>query len=199
MAVRAKTPSSSRTITTASSITKAVRLNPCRASTAKAASSTSGTFSRTIFAALRIGYLVVPKSLTPAFTAAKWLNDLHSATLEQQTLAEFISSGMYERHLPRLRRRNAARRKAMMEAIGRYLGNRVTVTGDGSGAHVVLWPVKPISEAAITAKAAERGVGVRGIAHCYLAQPAATGLILGYSRLNEQEIREGIRRLAEVL
>ena len=158
-----------------------------------------GTFSRTIFAALRIGYLVVPKSLAPAFTAAKWLNDLHSATLEQQTLAEFISSGMYERHLRRLRRRNAARRKAMMEAIGKYLGNRVTVTGDGSGAHVVLWPVKPISEAAITAKAAERGVGVRGIAHCYLAQPAATGLILGYSRLNEQEIREGIRRLAEVL
>ncbi|MGB9029247.1 MAG: PLP-dependent aminotransferase family protein, partial [Acidobacteriaceae bacterium] len=53
-----------------------------------------GTFSRTVFPALRIGYLIVPHSLAPVFTAAKWLNDLHSATLEQETLAEFIHSGM---------------------------------------------------------------------------------------------------------
>ena len=158
-----------------------------------------GTFSRTVFSALRIGYLVVPKSLAPAFTAAKWLNDLHSATLEQKTLAEFISSGMYERHLRRLRRRNTARRNALMEAIHKYLGARVEVTGDGSGTHVVLWPRKRIPEADAVAKAAARSVGIYGIAHCYLAQPARSGLILGYSRLNEREIREGIRLLGEVL
>ena len=49
-----------------------------------------GTFSRTIFPALRIGYLIAPKSLVPALTAAKWLCDRHTATLEQETLAEFI-------------------------------------------------------------------------------------------------------------
>jgi len=52
-----------------------------------------GTFSRTIFSALRIGYLIVPKRLVAAFAAAKWVCDRHTATLEQQTLAEFISSG----------------------------------------------------------------------------------------------------------
>ena len=158
-----------------------------------------GTFSRTVFSALRIGYLIVPKSLTQAFTAAKWLNDLHSATLEQQTLAEFISSGMYELHLRRLRRRNTARRNALMDAIHKYLDARVEVTGDGSGAHVVLWPRKRISEAAVVAKAASCGVGVYGIAHCYLGQPSQAGLMLGYSRLNEREIHEGIRRLSEIL
>jgi GntR family transcriptional regulator / MocR family aminotransferase len=158
-----------------------------------------GTFSRTVFSALRIGYLIVPKSLAPAFTAAKWLNDLHSATLEQQTLAEFISSGMYERHLRRLRHRNTARRNAVMEAIRKYLQLRVEVTGDGSGTHVVLWPKKRIAEAAIVAKAAARGVGIYGISHCYLAQPTQTGLMLGYARLNEQEIHEGIRRLGEII
>ena len=71
-----------------------------------------GTFSRTVFPTLRIGYLIGPKSLAPAFTAAKWLSDLHSATLEQHSLAEFLTSGMYERHLRRLRRRNTARREA---------------------------------------------------------------------------------------
>jgi GntR family transcriptional regulator/MocR family aminotransferase len=158
-----------------------------------------GTFSRTVFSALRIGYLIVPKSLAPAFTAAKWLNDLHSATLEQQTLAEFISSGMYERHLRRLRHRNTARRNALMEAVHKYLQPRVEVTGDGSGTHIVLWPRKRVSEAAVIAKAAARGVGIYGISHCYLEQPAQIGLMLGYARLNEREIHEGIRRLSEII
>jgi GntR family transcriptional regulator/MocR family aminotransferase len=158
-----------------------------------------GTFSRTVFPALRIGYLIVPKSLVPAFTAAKWLNDLHSATLEQETLAEFINSGMYERHLRRLRRRNAARRAALLDAVHIYLGNRVEMTGDGSGAHIVLWPSKRVSEGAVIAQARSRGVGVYGISHCYLTKPLRTGFILGYSRLNEEEIQEGIRLLGEML
>ena len=158
-----------------------------------------GTFSRTVFPALRIGYLIVPKSLVRAFTAAKWLNDLHSATLEQETLAEFIHSGMYESHLRRLRRRNAARREALLDALNLYLADRVEMTGDGSGAHVVLWPSKPVSEGAIIAQARSRGVGVYGISHCYLTKPTRTGLIIGYSRMNEKEIREGIRILGETL
>jgi len=105
-----------------------------------------GTFSRTVFSALRIGYLIAPKSLVPAFTSAKWLCDRHTATLEQETLAEFITSGIYERHLRRVRRRNTASRQALLAAIHKYLGDRVEVTGDGAGAHLVLWPSKGISE-----------------------------------------------------
>jgi GntR family transcriptional regulator / MocR family aminotransferase len=158
-----------------------------------------GTFSRTVFPALRIGYLIVPKSLAPTFTTAKWLSDQHSATLEQQTLAEFITTGMYERHLRRLRRKNTARREALLRAIHEYLGERVEVTGDGSGAHVVLWPQKKISEDTAIAYAAARGVGIYGISHSFLTKPLRTGLMLGYSTMNEKEIREGIRLLGEVL
>jgi DNA-binding transcriptional MocR family regulator len=95
-----------------------------------------GTFSRTVFSALRIGYLIVPKPLISVFTSAKWLSDRHTATLEQETLAEFITSGLYERHLRRVRRRNAARRETLREAIAKYLSDRVEVTGFGAGAHV---------------------------------------------------------------
>jgi GntR family transcriptional regulator / MocR family aminotransferase len=158
-----------------------------------------GTFSRTVFASLRIGYLIAPASLVPAFTAAKWLSDLHSASLEQQTLAEFIAGGMYERHLRRLRRRNTARRAAVLDAVGKYLGDRVEVTGEGAGAQVMLWPRKLVSEEAVVAAAAKRGVGIYGIAHCFLRQPSRPGFLLGYARLTEREIREGIRLLAEVL
>jgi len=158
-----------------------------------------GTFSRTVFPALRIGYLIAPKSLAPAFTAAKWLSDRHSATLEQQTLAEFIDSGMYERHLRRLRRRNTSRRAVLLEAIHKYLDDRVQITGDGAGVHVVLWLGDRVSEAAIIEKAAARGVGVYGVSRYFLKQPPRKGLMLGYSRLKEHEIREGIRRLSEIL
>jgi GntR family transcriptional regulator / MocR family aminotransferase len=158
-----------------------------------------GTFSRTIFSALRIGYLVAPKRLVPAFSAAKWLCDRHTATLEQETLAEFISSGMYERYLRSYRRRNAARRNALLEAIREHLQDRVEITGDGAGAHIVLWPRRGIAEQEVIAAAASRGVGVYGISPYHLKRPGRAGIMLGYSRLRENEIREGIRRLGEVL
>ena len=158
-----------------------------------------GTFSRTVFPSLRIGYLIAPKALVKAFTAAKWLSDRHTATLEQETLAEFIASGAYERHLRRARRRAASRREALLEAIHEHMGDRIEITGHGAGAHVVLWPQKQQSEADILARAAAQGVTVYGISAYDLGKPARTGIMLGYSRMREQDIREGIRRLALVI
>ena len=158
-----------------------------------------GTFSRTIFSALRIGYLVVPKSLVTAFSAAKWLCDRHSPSLEQATLAEFISSGMYERYLRRVRRRNAARREVLLGAVNRHLRDRVQISGAAAGAHVVMWPTARISEDALVSAAASRGVGVYPISPYYLKRPTRTGVLLGYSRVTESQILEGVRRLGRVL
>lgn len=158
-----------------------------------------GTFSRTVFSALRIGYLIAPKPLIAAFTSAKWLCDRHTATLEQETLADFISSGMYERHLRQLRRRNSARRAALLDAIRNYMGDDVEVAGDGAGTHVVLLPYLPVSEKEIIARAASRAVGVYGMSRYYLTRPRHAALMLGYSSIPEQKIPEGIRRLALAL
>jgi len=158
-----------------------------------------GTFSRTVFPSMRIGYVIAPKSLVPALTAAKWVSDLHSASLEQQTLANFIAGGMYERHLRRLRKKNTARRSALLESVANYLGDRVEVTGDGAGAQVVLWPRKKVVEQEVVEAAALRGVGIYGMAHCWLGRPARPAFILGYACLSEQEIREGIRFLGSIL
>ena len=158
-----------------------------------------GTFSRTVFSSLRIGYLITPKRLVEAFTAAKWLCDRHTATLDQETLAEFIASGMYERYLRRVRRRNAARRAVLLEALHTHLRDRVDVTGDGAGAHVVLWLKHRMSEDSVTASAAAQGVRVYGISGYFLRKSSRTGILLGYSRMKETAIREGIRRLGKVL
>jgi GntR family transcriptional regulator / MocR family aminotransferase len=158
-----------------------------------------GTFSRTVFSSLRIGYLIAPKPLVPAFTAAKWLCDRHTATLEQETLAAFISAGIYERYLRRVRRRNSARRGALLEAVHHHIGSRVEISGDGAGAHVVLWPRGRAAEETVIAEAASQGVGVYGISAYFLNKPTWPGIMLGYSRMNENEIAEGIRRLSRAL
>jgi GntR family transcriptional regulator / MocR family aminotransferase len=158
-----------------------------------------GTFSRTVFPSLRLGYLVVPKPLSTAFTGAKWLNDQHSAILEQQTLAEFIATGAYERHLRRVRRRNAVRREAMLDAIRKHLRVAVDVTGDSAGAHVALWPRCQVDEKSVIARAAERSVGIYGMSRYFLTRARPAGFLLGYSRMSAAEIHEGIRRLNGLL
>ncbi len=158
-----------------------------------------GTFSRTIFPALRIGYLIAPKSLVPAFTGAKWLADRHTSTLEQETLAEFIVSGAYERYLRKARKANARRREVLLQAIQEHLGDRVAVTGQGSGAHIVLWPKGHISEAEAISQAAQLDVGVYATSHYFYSRSTRTGLLLGYAHMREQDIREGIRRMGTFL
>ncbi len=157
------------------------------------------TFSRTIFSALRIGYLIVPKPLVETLTAAKWLCDRHTATLEQETLAEFIASGLYERYLRRVRRRNSSRRAVLLDSIHHFFGNSVELSGDRSGAHIVLWPRGRTSETQVIGAARNRGILIYGIAPYHIRKPRRAGLLLGYSRLTEFEIREGIRRLAELV
>jgi len=158
-----------------------------------------GTFSRTVFSSLRIGYLVAPTSLVPALTAAKWLCDRHTSSLEQQTLAEFMAGGAYGRHLRRVRRRNSARRRALLQAIERYLSTRVELTGDAAGAHVVLWPRGKINERNLIERARSLGVGIYGLSPYYIGRAPRAGFMLGYSRLTEQQIEQGILRLSRLL
>ncbi len=99
----------------------------------------------------------------------------------------------------RVRRRNAGNRDALLQAINKHLAGRVEVTGDGAGAHVVLWPKKHISENSVIEKAAARGVGIYGISGYFLTRPSRQGLLLGYSRMKKEEIHEGIQRLSEIV
>jgi GntR family transcriptional regulator / MocR family aminotransferase len=157
-----------------------------------------GTFSRTIFPALRLGYLVLPAGMVGAFSAAKWLCDRHTTTLEQEALADLITSGLYERHLRRVLRRSAAARAALLEAVQEHLGDRVTLTGDGAAGHIVLWLDCHVSEHSVIDGAAACGVRVHGLAPHFANSPRP-GILLGYARLGDAEIREGIRRLATVI
>ncbi|MHB8813563.1 MAG: MocR-like pyridoxine biosynthesis transcription factor PdxR [Steroidobacteraceae bacterium] len=158
-----------------------------------------GMFSRTIFPSLRLAYLIVPQPLIEVFSAAKRLCDCVSGSFEQEALAELITSGSYERHLRRVRRRNVAARAALLEAVHERLGDRVTVTGDGAGAHIVLWLDCGISEEAVICAAAARGVRACGVSRYFVERAPRPGILLGYARLREAAIREGIRQLGAAI
>ncbi len=160
-----------------------------------------GTFSKLLFPALRLGYLVLPEALVQPFVTAKALNDTGGARLEQLVLADFIREGHFERHIRRSRARNAARRAVLLEAIAEHFGDRVEVAGANAGIHVLLW-VRGISSRRAKsrlARAEQQGVRVYPVAPCYVTEPPGVGLLLGYGGLTEEQIRIGIRRLATVL
>jgi GntR family transcriptional regulator/MocR family aminotransferase len=161
-----------------------------------------GTLSKVLFPALRLGYAVLPRALVAPFRSAKWLADRHTATFQQELLAQFIREGHFERHVRRARAILAGRRRVLMETIRTHLGERVRVTGTDAGLHLLLWirgmrAGKPLE--ALIDRAARAGVGIYPVAPYYLTPPRQAGLVLGYAGLDESAIRAGIERLATVL
>jgi GntR family transcriptional regulator / MocR family aminotransferase len=164
-----------------------------------------GTISKTLSPLLRLGYLVVPPELVDVFRNAKRLTDRHSPAMEQAALADFMQTGSYERHVRRLRRKNAERRAALLEALADQFGDTVEVQGSDAGLHLVVWfnTIDVTREGDLAAHAKMRGLGVYPISGLYAEKPTAlrrrSGFVFGYAALEEGEIRRGIARLAHTV
>jgi GntR family transcriptional regulator/MocR family aminotransferase len=160
-----------------------------------------GTFSKILFPALRLAYLVLPESLVEPVVAAKAVGDTGTATLEQLALADLIGMGHFDRHLRRTNASNAARRNALVAAVRKEFADRAEICGANAGLHLLVW-LKGRRGGMIKdahSKAEKAGVGLYTVDPFYVRPPRRTGLVLGYAPLREREIREGIRQLAEAL
>jgi len=160
-----------------------------------------GTFSKILFPALRLGYLVLPEGLVEPVVAAKAMGDTGTAILEQLVLADFISTGHFDRHLRRTNASNAARRNALVAAVRKEFRDRAEVCGANAGLHLLVWLKGSHGGmiADVHGKAEKAGVGLYAVEAFYLKPPKRTGVVLGYAPLPESEIREGIRALAAAL
>ena len=154
-----------------------------------------GTFSKVVFPALRVGYLVIPKDLVAAFCAARDAADVFSATLYQSVLADFIREGHFARHIRRMRMLYMERRKALVRAIRLQIGDKVEVVGDEAGMHLVMMLPSGVSDVVVSKRAAQRGVSAMPLSTCYLRPPGRGGLILGYGGANPRQIQEGVSKL----
>jgi GntR family transcriptional regulator/MocR family aminotransferase len=158
-----------------------------------------GTFSKVLFPALRLGYLVVPPDLVDAFVSARELTDRHPPTMDQAVLADFISEGHFVRHLRRMRALYAGRQAALVEEAARELGGLLDVNSTAAGMHLVGWLPEGVDDREGARRAANFGVEAPPVS-LYGSLPGGRGgLMLGYAAFGEGEMRGGVRRLAAAL
>lgn len=163
-----------------------------------------GTFSKVLFPALRLSYVVLPPGMVTPFVQAKALVDRGAPTLTQAAVADFITEGHFARHLRHLRQAYGQRRQLLVESLDAHLGDEVRFSHTPAGLHVMVYlpegmPRTAVVETDVVARAAAAGVGVYPGAPYHLLTPAPPSILLGFSGLTEEEIAEGVRRLAAVL
>jgi GntR family transcriptional regulator/MocR family aminotransferase len=159
----------------------------------------AGTFSKTMFPSLRLGWVALPEALVAPFRAARWLGDLGAPVLVQQAAAAFVAGGHLERHLRRARPRYDRRRQALVAALERRPGLRVA--GADGGLHVVVWlpDLAPDELPAVIARARAAGVGLYPIDPYYLGPAPMAGLVLGYGLVDADGMEDAIGRMAGAL
>ena len=160
-----------------------------------------GSFSKTLFPALRLGYLIMPPGLREDFLAAKWADDFSSAPLEQMALARFITEGGYARHLRSVTQKLIERRAVLRSCLESACGDRLQLPQTHAGMHLVAWLRDTTAEQgeALVRHAHTRGLGLYSIAPCYLQPPAQAGLLMGYGAMSPKEIQGAVKLFAACL
>jgi GntR family transcriptional regulator / MocR family aminotransferase len=158
-----------------------------------------GTFSKVLFPALRLGYIVVPADLVARFAAVRDAMDIFPPTSTQATLADFIREGHFGRHLRRMRALYRERRGALVEAIRDELGDALAVVGDEAGMHLVAILSREADDRKISVRAARNGLWAMPLSSCYFGRPSRQGFVLGFGGTDVPEMVSGVRRLRSAL
>ncbi|MDA0563382.1 PLP-dependent aminotransferase family protein [Streptomonospora sp. S1-112] len=157
----------------------------------------TGSVSKLLAPALRLGWLLVPPRLHAAAVAAKRFADLGSAVLPQLVLAHLMDSGDLERHLRTVRRRHRRRRDAMVAALAAHLPD-AAVHGAAAGLHLLVTLPPGAADTALASACLERGVKVQPLSW-HTQRPQPPGLVLGYGARTATEITEGVAAVGAAL
>jgi GntR family transcriptional regulator / MocR family aminotransferase len=156
-----------------------------------------GSFSKTMLATLRLGFVVVPEPLVEAVRAAKFVADWHTSLPTQAALAGFIDHGYLARHIRRMRRVYQERHQLIVGVLADRFTDRVKLIPSSTGLHVTAM-VPGVTQAELTAvleRAWAAGVGVMALSRWDAGPPSQPGLVLGYGAIPTARIEEGLRRL----
>ncbi|MDE2447556.1 MAG: PLP-dependent aminotransferase family protein [Gammaproteobacteria bacterium] len=158
-----------------------------------------GTFSKVLFPALRLGYVVLPKELAGAFCATREATDTFTSPLYQIVMADFLRQGHFARHIRRMRKLYMQRRTALVDAIGKHIPESLEIVAADTGMHLVALLPPGIDDMEVSSAAARKGVSVRPLSLCCLKPPPRGGLIFGYGGASVPQINVGVRELGAVL
>ena len=158
-----------------------------------------GTFAKSLYPGLRIGYMVLPPALVQAMTHARSILDGHTPQLDQLTLARFIADGHFAAHVRAMRKVYAVRRDAMAQAVQRHLPHVVAAQLPPGGLQMPCLLHEDRVELDTLRLAAQAGIVLPGLSRLYATPPARGGWLLGFAALTPHEIDSGIVRLARAL
>ena len=160
-----------------------------------------GTFSKTMFPGLRIGFVVAPPGLAKPLAAMRAQSSAAGRAAEQLALAGFLRSGEFMAHLRRMRRLYRQRRDALAAALARHLGRIAEVHGASAGMHLSLrLPDERLSDVDIASRAREEGIIVNPLStHAVEGGSPWNGLMLGYAQVPAEQMDALVRRLAAVV
>ena len=154
-----------------------------------------GTFSKSLFPALRLGFVVTPPWARAALTAAKQDADSHSASIAQDTLAAFIGEGHLVRHVRKMRRIYAARRELLLRRLSTDLARWFEVVPGSAGLHLAAFAKPTLDVETIVQRAREQDVGLHALRAYYTGRATRQGLVFGYGAIEENAIETGLARL----
>jgi GntR family transcriptional regulator/MocR family aminotransferase len=158
-----------------------------------------GSFSKTLFPALRLGFLIVPPDLQDGLQAARAAADQHPPVLDQAVLADFIGEGHFARHLRRMRVAYRERLEAITAAAARYCGGALRLRPTRTGLHTIA-DLAGADAARVSREAAARGVEATPLS-AYFARRGthANALVLGFAAVRPEAARRGMERLAAAI
>jgi GntR family transcriptional regulator/MocR family aminotransferase len=163
-----------------------------------------GTFSKTVFPSLRLGFCIVPGALIDTVTNARAVADRNSPIVDQAALAEFIADGHYERHLRRIRLICQERHQAMRLHLARELGDELLLSPSSAGTHVLARLRDSGSDdhhlvTRIVSMAAAAGLVIFPLSRYCITPPARDALVLGFGGLSPRRIGVGAEQLAWIV
>lgn len=158
-----------------------------------------GSFSKTLFPALRIGYMVLPPQLLPVLRPAlhELLRGGHRPA--QQALALFLRRGDFNRHVSKMRRLYRQRQTVLRSALQHTLGAQVPLLGGECGMHLVLQLDQEIDDRALADRLFKSGYAPGALSGFYLGAQKQQGLVLGYGNTSTSQIAAGIAHIARLL
>lgn len=158
-----------------------------------------GTFSKVLFPALRLGYIVIPPDLVDAFLTVRRAMDLGPPSFFQEVLADFIGEGHFARHIRRMRVLYRERRSALVDSIREELGTMVEVLGGEAGMHLTVTLPNKIHDVEISERAARENLWIWPLSPNYLGEATRSGFILGFGSTDVAEIPRAVRKLGGLL